>query len=455
MWLAWDASGLGIHVEESELTDQHLGYDELRTTGGKSVAEAMSAIIKTVAGLSVGAVLVWYLIKFFSPSATQPAAPVNPNPPTATATAPTPVTGTVSYLDLVTEDFIKHNPKEMTWPDAQAGARTCIQDTEWAIGVGALTGSNATDPCQNQFIYLPSSEYPETTSHNWDAIQSYPAWIRLNYVSNADRKAAPLSRTWYSSYTPCSTNTDSTKSCDEYPFFSSAQSRPNSRGTGNEASLRVVDALQNSLAGSGYGNFVRRTDCDLTSGGPTASPSSPSSSMQSMSSIVAVCPANRLPPYTMHQLLTTQQPSAPAPETAEEYVMLAPNPNRSGRNRRVQKIILAAVACAAAVVAIVIIRANQDSGANGGLRDVNATEASPLAQAAKILAPMPDAAAVLVTAVPPARIAAKTPPSRPGILNENSRVSSSLIGPATLHSKPFEMFALTRTFAPMLHSRDV
>jgi hypothetical protein len=32
--------------------------------------------------------------------------------------------------------------------------------------------------------------------------------------------------------------------------------------------------------------------------------------MQSMSNTVAICPANRLLPYMMHQLLTTQQPSA-------------------------------------------------------------------------------------------------------------------------------------------------
>ena len=83
---------------------------------------------------------------------------------------------------------------------------------------------------------------------------------------------------------------------------------------------------------------------------------------------------------------TTQQPSALASETAEEYVMLAPNPNRRGRNRRMQKIILAAAACAAAVVAIVIIRPNQDSGANGGLRDVDPREALPLGHAALITA---------------------------------------------------------------------
>ena len=83
-------------------------------------------------------------------------------------------------------------------------------------------------------------------------------------------------------------------------------------------------------------------------------------------------------------ITTTQQPSAPASETVEEYVMLAPNPNRRGRNRRMQKFALAAAACAAAVAAIVVIRLNNDSGAKGGLRDVDATEASPLAQAAKI-----------------------------------------------------------------------
>jgi hypothetical protein len=84
---------------------------------------------------------------------------------------------------------------------------------------------------------------------------------------------------------------------------------------------------------------------------------------------------------------TTQQPSALASETAEEYVMLAPNPNRSGPSRRVQVIVLAAAVCVVAVAAIVIIN-RPGHTSSGGLRDVNPTEASPLAAAAKIL---PDA----------------------------------------------------------------
>ncbi len=81
----------------------------------------------------------------------------------------------------------------------------------------------------------------------------------------------------------------------------------------------------------------------------------------------------------------TQQPSASTPETVEEYVMLAPNPNRSGRNRRVQKIVLAAVACAAAVVAIVVIN-HSSNDSQSGLRDVDSREALPLGQAAMMTA---------------------------------------------------------------------
>ena len=84
---------------------------------------------------------------------------------------------------------------------------------------------------------------------------------------------------------------------------------------------------------------------------------------------------------------TTQQPSALTPEIAEEYVMLAPNPNRRGPSRRMQIALLAVAACAAAVAAVVVInRPTSDSGNKGELRDVDAKKALSLGEATLITA---------------------------------------------------------------------
>ena len=90
---------------------------------------------------------------------------------------------------------------------------------------------------------------------------------------------------------------------------------------------------------------------------------------------------------TAAEVTAIQPPSAIASETAEEYVMLAPNPNRRRPSRRVQIIVLAAAACAVAAAAILVInRPNNDSRKNGGLRDVDTQKALSLGQTALITA---------------------------------------------------------------------
>jgi hypothetical protein len=271
MWLAFGAAGLGTHTQGSSLTDQQLAYDAAIAAG----KTANQAFLAAAAGGGAGALL-WFAYKYFSPTPTQPAVPSSPPPPPSppTQTPPQPAAPTFSYLDLVTENFIERSPKLITWPDAQAGARQCIALTQYAIATGALTGSDANDPCRNKIIFLPGSSWPLTTSHNWAAIVTHPQWIKLNYVSSLDRKLPPaaLSRTWYNSYSPCD-QPQSGKSCDEYPYFSSAQSGPNAGGPGVPASLDRIASADNSGAGGRYGNFVVK--CQLTSGGPAADPSAP------------------------------------------------------------------------------------------------------------------------------------------------------------------------------------
>jgi hypothetical protein len=253
LWFAFGAAGLGTHNLQSTATDQQLAYDAAIALG-KTAEQAFAA----AAG---GSVLLWFAHKFFSPTPAQPVVvnppPPPPPPPTPSQTKPQPAAPTMSYLDLITEDFIEHNPKTLTWPDAQNGARTCIFLTQYAIATGALTGSAADNPCANQTVFLPGGEFPETTQHNWDAIISHPAWINLNWVNQLDR-GATLNREWYRPYVPCAGNITGTSglSCDEYPFYSSAQSGPG-------ASLRLVDHSQNIKAGRRYQTFSGR--CKLVS----------------------------------------------------------------------------------------------------------------------------------------------------------------------------------------------
>jgi hypothetical protein len=84
------------------------------------------------------------------------------------------------------------------------------------------------------------------------------------------------------------------------------------------------------------------------------------------------------------QASAVQQPSPLASETVEEYVIVAPSPPSTRPNRRVQKILLTAAACAAVLAAVFVINRAGDSTDEGGLRDVDAREALPLGQAAQI-----------------------------------------------------------------------
>lgn len=150
--------------------------------------------------------------------------------------------------------------------DARTAARTCVSNTTVAIGLGALTAlQGGKRPCEGGIdIFLPGSSQPNVTLHNAYALATSPQWIRLNYVSNADRKAT-LSRTWYSAYAPCNSLlgvTVPSPSCDEFPFYSTAQA-----GVG--ASLRWINRGENRSAGGRFGNMV--TSCGLVSGGPAPS----------------------------------------------------------------------------------------------------------------------------------------------------------------------------------------
>lgn len=158
----------------------------------------------------------------------------------------------------------------MSEQKARIAARECIQMVQFAIASGALPATiNGEYPCEARNVYLPGSDYPDITRHDYQALfgsvdsPGNAAWIQLHYVSQSDRIASGLSRNWAASQPACAGMVGGTtgQACDEYPFFSSAES-------GSGASLAPLSSPQNSGAGGRYGVFVR--GCKLTSGGPVA-----------------------------------------------------------------------------------------------------------------------------------------------------------------------------------------
>lgn len=265
-WLQFMAAGLGTHTVQSSVTDQQLAY-EAELAAGRGTLSALKAA--TLAGGGVAASsLLWFLWTHSQTAPNPPAANTVPSTPSTTITPAAPI---LTFEDSLTGNFVERNPK-LSVPAAQVAARTCIAQVSKAILAGVLTdrvnadGQASPDgdyPCRSMPVHLPGSSAPQTTKHDFEAITGHPEWITLNYVSTADRLASGLQREWYKPY--CGTpdpNATTPQSCDEYPFYASAQSGPG-------ANLKQLDTTDNSRGGSLYGVFARL--CKLTSGGPSAS----------------------------------------------------------------------------------------------------------------------------------------------------------------------------------------
>jgi hypothetical protein len=264
--LGFTAAGLGTHVLDSSISDQQAVY-EAEIAAGKGTAAALKAAALAGGGTAATAFL-WYMWTHLQTAPDRPS-----TPSTTPITTPTPAGPILTFEDSITGQFLQRNP-QLSMINAQIAARQCIKQTDAAINAGALAAkvdvngdpsASGQDPCRTMPIYLPGSTFPETTQHDFEAITAHPEWIRLNYVSRGDRKAGGLQPGWYNGQ--CGTPTGANQACDEYPFYASAQSGPG-------ASLKFLDATDNSGAGGLYGSYFVQ-GCKLTSGGPGASPTSP------------------------------------------------------------------------------------------------------------------------------------------------------------------------------------
>lgn len=227
---------------------------------GRTRAQALRDCILGLSAAAGAGVLIY--VATHIPGATDPAPPASPPAP-SDAPLNTPINpGAITYEDKIVSIFMELNT-QLSERDARTAARTCISNTTIAISLGALSALQGNKrPCEGGIdIFLPGSSQPNVTLHDAYALATTPTWIRLNYVSQRDRRKT-LTRGWYNTHVPCNDKTGVTvldPSCDEFPFFSTAQAGPG-------ASLRWINLTENVNAGARLGNMV--VACGMTSGGP-------------------------------------------------------------------------------------------------------------------------------------------------------------------------------------------
>jgi hypothetical protein len=271
------------YFEELTVCDE--GADYLAARAGEedrtqSIKDAMKKLGLATSGF-IGSLILSHTVQ---PSPPQ-AVPQTPPPPPPTPSDPSPpevISGPgLQYEEWLAELYQQRAAAagyEVTPAAAQTGARECVKQTTWAIESGVTIRSPLGDPCAELPIFFPGSnpslpgQVAPTTQHDWDAItgssgvdHSSPYWIQLNYVGQDDRIASGLKRQWYSIPNPPLCQAPQGQDCDEFPFFSSAQSGPASFVGPPGASLRPLSKSDNSSQGSRYYWFARR--CALVSGG--------------------------------------------------------------------------------------------------------------------------------------------------------------------------------------------
>ncbi len=289
--LALSTFPFALRLQQTSTSDIANAYLAAMLTDGRR-----AALIK-VAKISPG--VLWYLHQATRTAPDDVAippvdAPGAPPPPLGPPTSPNPkfIIGggggvTVASIYLIARDLISRDDT-LTEHDAQIQADYCLRYVNRAIRMGALTvPAGRPHPCKDPSItiHYPSGtkwslvQLPPTVSpsaqHIADALADHPEWTMLNWVNKDDRENSGLRRGWYLSETTggyTNTNYAACESrpagfdCDEYPFYSSAQSGPQGFSPGlPNASLQPTPLSDNRSAGSLWG--VTADTCGLRSGG--------------------------------------------------------------------------------------------------------------------------------------------------------------------------------------------
>lgn len=126
---------------------------------------------------------------------------------------------------------------------------------------------NLDKQCSTEPIFSPGNNIQEAALHDMNAILgtfdagtngALPQPAELTWIPKEDR----VSRDWYRTVMPCSGNTDTAMECDEYPFNSTAEAGPGAAPPTTEASLKVIDRLDNRKEGLYLGHFYKTCGVD-------------------------------------------------------------------------------------------------------------------------------------------------------------------------------------------------
>jgi Deoxyribonuclease NucA/NucB len=149
----------------------------------------------------------------------------------------------------------------MTDDELQTAARYCLA----IAGTNPALAADYRSPCEALPILFPAGgdAYGAALNDAY-AIAGHPTWVRLHYMSEAEKKATDLPKGWYNSekYLPqptaCTGQTGGTTGyrCDEYPLYASVESGPGAR-------LQPVPESENLAEGTAYRAMLNR--CGLTS----------------------------------------------------------------------------------------------------------------------------------------------------------------------------------------------
>jgi hypothetical protein len=236
----------GTHAYGSSLTDQYIECVAAAGVAGATAATVLQTMLTHGWVGPINSIAAW----FIGDGTSAPAVPawadgINTTPPTTLPDQPATLP-TYWNASKVAAAILAANPS-LTSAQSQVAAKQCL--------VSMANTMQPTDPykeCTTKPIFVTGRDVAEATDHDIIAIAGNFSWLKLNYVSGTIRETE-ISRNWYSGYPEC-TPSQPGKSCDEYPFFSSAQSGPG-------ASLKLILSDDNSLQGSKYGTFI--SSCGL------------------------------------------------------------------------------------------------------------------------------------------------------------------------------------------------
>ncbi len=122
--------------------------------------------------------------------------------------------------------------------------------------------------CQKEAMWFPGKDVAEVAEHDLDAI-ALGQPFELSAMTEAAKAATGVTRKWYKalrfSNGLCAGLAPTGKSCDEYPYYSTAEGGPASAANPLDGDLRYLLKSQNSSEGAQRANFYDL--CGLTGPG--------------------------------------------------------------------------------------------------------------------------------------------------------------------------------------------